>query len=77
MKAKEDFAMDAYDVIHEISRKKKVPMRRVSGEIGVSPQAFYKSLHGNIGLWRFKEIVEVIGYRVAIVDEEGEVVKRL
>lgn len=69
--------MDAYDIVHEISRKSKVKMKEIAGELGISQQAFYKSLHGSIGFWRMKEIVEIVGYKVAIVDEEGKVIKEL
>lgn len=69
--------MDAYDIMHELSRKSKVPMSRIASEVGISQQAFYKSLHGNIGFWKLKRMIEVCGYSLVIVDENSKLVKRL
>ncbi len=69
--------MDAYDIIHELSRKSKTPMRNIAKAEGVSVQAFYKSLHGSIGLFKFQRMVEACGYQIVIVDKENKLIKRL
>lgn len=69
--------MEAYDIIHALSRKSKVPMQEIAKAEGVSVQAFYKSLHGNIGLFKFQRMVERCGYRLVIVDQDNKLVTRL
>lgn len=69
--------MDAYDIMHELSRRSKTPMSEIAKSEGISQQAFYKSLHGNIGFWKLKRMIEVCGYSLVIVDENSKLVKRL
>lgn len=56
--------MKTGDRVKGIMKENRITISEVAGKMGISRQALYKSLERDMGVERFLEIMEVMGYSV-------------
>ena len=52
------------EIIREIAKREKITMSELSARLGISRQALYKRLEGDMRSSHFIEIIEAMGYRL-------------
>ena len=58
------------EIIREIAKREKITMSDLSARLGISRQALYKRLEGDMRSSNFIECIEAMDYRVVCVKND-------